>query len=400
MKVTGFSHMNPNEIMRMKSMVSAVEVMTGRRINNPVRDMNALVSADGDSFEKSAQALNYENYQKEGCIIPHWNDLTQGSISIEEFDRRVRESGHKFFASDGRLIQIINPILSEDGNNAGWYGQSSWATILLQNRETAAQYTNSHYSGFIDTSSGVTVDDLRAMAASDDFTGMSDVEIFTKIHDRYAQSFGKNFLMAGAFSFAALDSDFVYHDILAQFHKDLISAFGSAERATQAARSAKFSDMSDSEVIEEIIARYPQGNQMTMRELNFLAWEMAQAGVDGGLHEMLLSLDGFSQPPFSNVTVDEFLIARESLLNQTVDVELLNNSFSDMYRQGVVSNEGMVLLQRLFGESFNPAINKSSAETRVGKERGFVDEHRKASDVANMSYKAHGHEVTAGNGKR
>ena len=192
---------------------------------------------------------------------------------------------------------------------------------------------------YFDFSSGISLEQVMDAAKNADYTGMSDAEIFMEIFNRYAEAFGDNFNMAPV-SYLTAGPD-VFTRIRSAFSKELVAAFGeSPNRITQAFRVATYGNMSESDITAEILAKYPPGNQMTLREYHQLVIELSDVGIGGNLGLMLSRL----------IDCD---FEREGLLDQRMDLSRICKTYNSMYMRGSVSIQTGLFLQDLFGISLD-----------------------------------------------
>ena len=132
--------------------------------------------------------------------------------------------------------------------------------------------------------------------------------------------------------------------IMNQFENELISVFGSVERAEAAYRTTVYGNMSNAEIRETIAAKYPPMNEITLREFHEMVWEMQVAGADEGLSNVL----------FRAATEGVGVLAREELLNQPLDVSWFVSTYNSMRNAAAktfyndVGNSAIVLTE-LFG---------------------------------------------------
>ena len=133
--------------------------------------------------------------------------------------------------------------------------------------------------------------EVRQEIGNADFKGMSDFEIYDWIENKYAEAFGKDFMMAynlgvsdpidqpssetTGFNFVGIGSSF-----LGALHKQ----FGDAASGLRPAypeinRARLYGDMSDTEIKDAIRAKYPPNAHMTNRDLQLMSGELSSVGL-------------------------------------------------------------------------------------------------------------------------
>lgn len=126
------------------------------------------------------------------------------------------------------------------------------------------------------------------LTAAEDFTGMSDAEIYKAIYEKYQYCYGKNFYYGDAINYPMPPSEYDdYNKIIRRFEKEVAAALGGREQVKAARREALYGDMSDYEVRQAIIDEYDLSDGMTFRELYQMTYDIWEAGLDGGLHNRL-----------------------------------------------------------------------------------------------------------------
>ncbi len=130
--------------------------------------------------------------------------------------------------------------------------------------------------------------DFGKLTAAEDFTGMSDGEIYKAIYEKYQHCYGKNFYYASAIDYPAPDAEYdSYYTVIRRFNREVTNIFGSAENVREARREALYGDMSDYEVRQAIIDSYDTSDGLTFRELYKMTFDIWEVGLDGGLHNRL-----------------------------------------------------------------------------------------------------------------
>ena len=265
--------------------------------------------------------------------------LTEGPAFCDVLDR-VR-NGASF--EEMRDVLLSN-VIHNPNDPRSRYQQAMQAYLGLQH---AANYYNTEGAAW-------KLMDLKHIADNADYTGMSDAEKVMAIYDRYDQAFG-NFRRASAIGYQGLSG--IQTDdvkIWRQFNNELISVFGSIERANAAYRTAQYGNMSDAEIRAEITAKYPPTDRMTLREFHEMVWEMSVVGVDDGLSTVL------------GTAADRMgILVREELLDKPLDLNWLLNSFNTLrnsqtthFRDAVRNTD--VVLRELFDVQFDALGNAST----------------------------------------
>jgi len=190
--------------------------------------------------------------------------------------------------------------------------------------------------------------ELRNLAETADYSGMSDTEKFMTIYDRYNQAF-RGFWTSSAIWYPSLGNtavDLIQRD----FTSELTAVFGSMEKATDAYRAAQYGNMSDSEIRETIAAKYPPLGKITLREFSYMVDEMSQVGVDEKLRYIL-------GEAMVNSGLGDIMV-REELLDKPIDIQMLCKQYNTM-RNAIaktisndVGNSGAVM-RELFGVNYD-----------------------------------------------
>lgn len=365
------STVNPNG----KPAVSEREFLTREGLI-PNRDgmiaaVRELVSIDGDSYKSKLLNQNIHDAIDDNILTPegkaaHVEQQIENALaSIQSF---------RLIGSDGKTIQSIRvPAFREELSHTDVVGTDergrpiTYGMTMTRNGFAARDIMNDHYSKYINLN-GTGINKLLAdspyknmsddekyrlllqdMAAKSDYSGLGDVEKYEAIHGKYAQLFGKDFLTAGAIDYHHSNSDYVYKSILQQFDKELSDAFGSMDKAAEAARVALYSDKNESNIRAEIASKYPSGDEMTLRDLFNMTWEMERVGVDGGLRDVVEYATDFNKhiisPPGAIRSIDGHTLMREGLLDQKLDIGFISNAYNRMLNSGKATNETGQIMQ-------------------------------------------------------
>lgn len=130
--------------------------------------------------------------------------------------------------------------------------------------------------------------EFTKLTAAEDFTGMSDAEIYKAIYEKYQYCYGKNFYYGKAISYPIPSSEYDdYSKVIRRFNNEVAAALGGEEHVKAARREALYGDKSDHEVRQAIIDEYDLSDGMTFRELYQMTYDIWKAGLDGGLHNRL-----------------------------------------------------------------------------------------------------------------
>ena len=97
--------------------------------------------------------------------------------------------------------------------------------------------------------------DYEAMTAAEDFTGMTDAEIYKAIYEKYQHCYGENFYEANAIDYLNMNMERKYGSILRQFDDELSEVFGDAysSRVMKARREALYGNMKEADVHSAIM---------------------------------------------------------------------------------------------------------------------------------------------------
>jgi len=201
--------------------------------------------------------------------------------------------------------------------------------------------------------------DLRCAADEADYSGMNNAEKAKTIFDRYDKAFGDWRKMYAIGTHGRSEAEANYRVIQKQFNDELTSVFGSVEKANAAYKTAIFGNMSDADIRAEIAAKYPPMNEITLREFNYMTYEMNQFGADGGMYWVLQRAMG---------DLGDDLSMWENL-DKPLNVSLLTTTYNNMRNalaktfHNDVGNSGAVM-RELFGVTFDNRGNAISNQRR------------------------------------
>ncbi len=244
--------------------------------------------------------------------------LNTDAARVVTISELYAESGFKevlnsqIVGKDGKIadvskLDIISPKKIDD-----WYTPE-----FSPNVENGIKYRKSCFDF---TNSG----EFAKLTAEEDFTGMSDAEIYKSIYEKYQYCYGKNFYYASAISYPIPPSEYDdYHKVIRRFNKEVSAALGGEEQVKAACREALYGDMSDYEVRESIIDKYDLSDGMTFRELYKLSFDMWEVGLDGGFHNRLDDLFYDFSTAESRANCDN-IAAREKYLDTDVSGKYFN----------------------------------------------------------------------------
>ena len=172
--------------------------------------------------------------------------------------------------------------------------------------------------------------DYEAMTAAEDFTGMTDAEIYKAIYEKYQHCYGENFFEANAIDYINMNMERTYGSILMQFNNELSAVFGEFynHRTMQARREALYGDMSDSEIRQTIMEKYMEDGNITLRNLFKAANEMDSCGVGGKMLFAMIDFGDGHESLNDRLPREEFIFAREANMDQYVTPRL----FQQLYR--------------------------------------------------------------------
>ena len=170
------------------------------------------------------------------------------------------------------------------------------------------------------------LEELRNIAATADYSGMSEAQKVLTIYHRYDEAF-PGFRDVGA-SWPSGNSDFTnaWNRVNSQFQRELISAFGTAERAQTAYRCALYGHMTSYDIREAIASKYPPPGEMTLRDFSHMLREMMDVGADDGL--------GFA---YNSAMESSGMcgFAMSELMDKPLDINWLCNGFNQLLNNAV-----------------------------------------------------------------
>lgn len=174
--------------------------------------------------------------------------------------------------------------------------------------------------------------EFAKLTAAEDFTGMSDAEIYKAIYEKYQYCYGKNFYYADAINYPMPPSDYDdYNKVIRRFEKEVAAALGddlgNEKHVKAARREALYGDKSDYEVRQAIIDEYDLSDGMTFRELYQMTYDIWKAGLDGGLHNRLDDLFYDFSTAESRANCDN-IVTRE----QYLDTKVSGKYFSELQK--------------------------------------------------------------------
>jgi hypothetical protein len=162
---------------------------------------------------------------------------------------------------------------------------------------------------------------------------MTNAEKYKAIYEKYQYCYGENFMDSLAVYYPEDDP---YQKIIDRFNKEVETACGGSEEATQARIEALYgSDLSDYEVREKIIEKY-KSDDTTYLDICKMANEMKNCGMNTGLRKNLDPVTagaGSFYSAFSNIDSYDY---RETMLGST-NVKKYLTILKDTYH-GMVSN--------------------------------------------------------------
>ena len=169
--------------------------------------------------------------------------------------------------------------------------------------------------------------DYEAMTAAEDFTGMTDAEIYKAIYEKYQHCYGENFYEANAIEYLNMNIEHTYGDILRKLDDELSEVFGDAysSRVMKARREALYGNMRDDDVRSAIMEKYMEDGNITLRNLFKALNEMDACGVGGemmrGLNRPTNFGDGVDSI-FDSLSQTESIWARERNMDKPVTPKL------------------------------------------------------------------------------
>jgi hypothetical protein len=146
-------------------------------------------------------------------------------------------------------------------------------TKMMQGQHPLARFVTVLPECYVRT---VLEDDFALARIVTDYSGMSDVEIYRSILDRYTAAFG-NFEEMRAFQ-SGWQIGFEYMSAIQNnFDIELMTHFGSYERVQSVYREMLFGNMNDAEVRVAIGEKFQTD---TLRDMMWMAYMMGRAGAD------------------------------------------------------------------------------------------------------------------------
>ena len=169
--------------------------------------------------------------------------------------------------------------------------------------------------------------DYEAMTAAEDFTGMTNAEIYKAIYEKYQHCYGENFFEANAIDYLAMNMERKYGSILRQFEDELSEVFGDAysSKVQKARREALYGNMKEADVRSAIMEKYMEDGNITLRNLFKALNEMDACGVGGemmsGLNRPTNFGDGVDSI-FNSLSQTDSIWAREANMDKFVTPKL------------------------------------------------------------------------------
>ncbi len=186
------------------------------------------------------------------------------------------------------------------------------------------------------------MNDIGKLTAKEDFTSMSEAEIYKAIYEKYQHCYGENFYYSRAISYPAapLEDDYC-SVVMHNFNREINAAI---KDVTAARREALYGDMSDYEVRQAIIDSYNLEDGMTFRELYQMTYDIWQVGLDGGLHNRLDDLFYDFSTAESRANCDN-IATREKYLNIDVSGKYFNELHKFSMLKGILPEYSTTLNQ-------------------------------------------------------
>lgn len=183
--------------------------------------------------------------------------------------------------------------------------------------------------------------EFAKLTAAEDFTEMSDAEIYKAIYEKYQYCYGKNFYYGKAISYPIPSSEYDdYNKIIRRFNNEVAAALGGEEYVKAARREALYGDMSDHDVRQAIIDSYNLEDGMTFRELYQMTYDIWKVGLDGGLHNRLDDLFYDFSTAESRANCDN-IATRENYLDAKVSGKYLNE-LQKFYANAMLRGNGIL----------------------------------------------------------
>ena len=169
--------------------------------------------------------------------------------------------------------------------------------------------------------------DYGAMTAAENFTGMTDAEIYKAIYEKYQHCYGENFYEAYAIEYLNMNMERTYGSILRQFEDELSGVFGDyyGSRVQKARREALYGNMREDKIRSAIMEKYMEDGNITLRNLFKALNEMDACGVGGemmsGLNRPTNFGDGV-ESIFNSLSQTDSIWAREQNMDKFVTPKL------------------------------------------------------------------------------
>lgn len=272
--------------------------------------------------------------------------------------------------SNGKLVDA-SKMKTISPENYEWYTPEFDTNVEngLRYQRSCFDYTNSW--------------EFAKLTAAEDFTGMSDSEIYKAIYEKYQYCYGKNFYYGKAISYPIAPSEYDdYNKVIRRFNNEVAAALGGEEQVKAARREALYGDMSDYEVCQAIIDEYDLSDGMTFRELYKMTYDIWKVGLDGGLHNRLDDLFYDFSTAESRANCDN-IATREYYL----DAKVSGKYFSELqkfYDNAVYRGNGIL-------PEYSATLNQIKAACRVssrGISASSVSSASSASSVSPSSFAA------------
>ena len=184
--------------------------------------------------------------------------------------------------------------------------------------------------------------DFDELTANEDFTGMTDVEKYKAIYEKYQHCYGENFIFAFSVCYEnPMSWDDPYRLITREFVNEVKAACGSEADFCKIRAEALYGEnLSNYQIREKIIDKYYYEG-MTIRDFIKMADEMGRCGVGA---ELINCADPCREVPgvfygfniFTEMKYDKFAL-REAILDDEVSAEYLGN-MQRIYESRVATN--------------------------------------------------------------
>ena len=164
--------------------------------------------------------------------------------------------------------------------------------------------------------------DYRKLTDEEDFTGMSKVEIYKAIYEKYQYCYGENFLNSNAINYLCCPlGRSRYESIYNHFFEEAAEACGGYDDLRNLHKKALYGDMKDYDVRQAIIDKYVTDGNVTLSDFYKMTYEMDRCGVGEGVHGMVIRFDFETKNRYPSGDYYE----REKRLNDNVSSTLLND---------------------------------------------------------------------------